>query len=238
MTEWTQTAENTAADPGALGGACFDCDGVILDSNRIKAQAFRDILAGEPPDLVEAFVKHRAAHPGLSRDALFRFFFRDLVRTDDWASLAEHATLAFVDRTLDALTTCPLVPGIERALAALAEQGVPCAVVSAAARADLETVLNRRRLRQFFRDVRGGDRSKADNVTTLLDAGRLTRPLVFFGDSIADMEAAETIGCHFVFVSGVSEWTDGLRVCTLRDHDAITDFTDPRLWTMSGGDGA
>ena len=230
----TDASSRTAAE-GALGGAIFDCDGVILDSNGLKSEAFRDILAGEPPDLVEAFVAHRAAHPGWSRDTLFRYYFRDLAQTDDWAAAAEHATLAFVDRTLDALTTCPLVEGIEQVLAALNEAGVPCAVVSAAARADLETVLNRRRLRRFFRDVRGGDQSKAGHVEALLEAGRLARPLVFFGDSVADMEAAEATGCRFVFVSGVSEWTDGLRVCASREHDAIVDFTDPRFWTSKDG---
>ena len=34
--------------------AVFDCDGVILDSNEIKTQAFRESLPGQPDELVEA----------------------------------------------------------------------------------------------------------------------------------------------------------------------------------------
>jgi beta-phosphoglucomutase-like phosphatase (HAD superfamily) len=40
--------------------AIFDCDGVILDSNPVKIDAFRVALADEDPALVEALIaEHR-----------------------------------------------------------------------------------------------------------------------------------------------------------------------------------
>ena len=36
----------------------FDCDGVILNSNEIKSNAFAQSLKDEPTDLVDAFIEY------------------------------------------------------------------------------------------------------------------------------------------------------------------------------------
>ena len=45
----------------------FDCDGVILNSNELKSEAFRDALAGEPRDKVNDLVNYHKAME-VSRD--------------------------------------------------------------------------------------------------------------------------------------------------------------------------
>jgi len=52
----------------------FDCDGVILDSNRLKSQAFADALLDEPPERIKAFVRYHKQHGGISRYEKFRYF--------------------------------------------------------------------------------------------------------------------------------------------------------------------
>ena len=61
--------------------AIFDCDGVILDSNAIKTQAFREALPGEPEDLVEQLVSFHKATGGVSRYVKLEYFFKELKKT-------------------------------------------------------------------------------------------------------------------------------------------------------------
>ncbi len=58
--------------------AVFDCDGVILDSNRLKSDAFRQSLHDEDPELVNAFISYHHAQGGVSRYVKFDYFYREL----------------------------------------------------------------------------------------------------------------------------------------------------------------
>ena len=44
--------------------AVFDCDGVILDSNQIKSEAFAYALPDDPPELVKNFVQYHKENGG------------------------------------------------------------------------------------------------------------------------------------------------------------------------------
>ena len=44
--------------------AVFDCDGVILDSNQIKSEAFAYALPDDPPELVKNFVQYHKENWG------------------------------------------------------------------------------------------------------------------------------------------------------------------------------
>ena len=216
-------------------GVVFDCDGVVLDSNGIKARAFEDILANQPQTLLERFRAYRSAHPGFTRTTLFQHYFRDLARMPDWDARADDASRLFAERTVEELTACSLVPGVERALATLNEAGLPCVIVSAGAQADLETIMARRGLRQRFAAIRGGERTKAEHIEALLAGGVIRRPLAYFGDSRADQDAAETTACEFIFVAGSSEWTTGPgpHVPTIMDFHDLAMIPGPKRTTVA-----
>ena len=53
----------------------FDCDGVILDSNKIKGNAFKHALKEFPDQCTDEFLKYHYDNGGLSRHLKFKFFF-------------------------------------------------------------------------------------------------------------------------------------------------------------------
>ena len=61
----------------------FDCDGVILDSNRLKSQAFSDALPDESLEQVKTFVEYHKEHGGISRYEKFRYYFREMKKSPD-----------------------------------------------------------------------------------------------------------------------------------------------------------
>jgi phosphoglycolate phosphatase-like HAD superfamily hydrolase len=207
-----------------LGGAIFDCDGVLLDSNRIKAEGFRIALEGEPPGAVDRFFDYFHANNGLMRDALFEHYYRSIAPRADWATCAVEATRVFGERTLRSLLSCAQISGVVQLLEALSAAGVPCAVVSAARPSDLEVILKEQCISRFFAAIRGGDGTKVAQVASLLEEGIVDKPLIYFGDSRVDMDTAESFDCLFVFVSAGTEWLDGEAVCRDRGHAVVSDF--------------
>ena len=57
----------------------FDCDGVILDSNKLKSDAFRQALEYEPEEMVEELVRYHKLNGGISRYEKFNYFYKSIV---------------------------------------------------------------------------------------------------------------------------------------------------------------
>ena len=58
----------------------FDCDGVILNSNNLKTQAFYDIALEWGSDIADEFVLYHRRHGGLSRYVKFNHFIENILR--------------------------------------------------------------------------------------------------------------------------------------------------------------
>ncbi|AMJ61517.1 HAD family hydrolase [Bosea sp. PAMC 26642] len=212
------------------GGIVFDCDGVLIDSNRVKGAAFRAALAGESEPGIARFFADFHAWPGQTRFALFARYFRDSAGYADWERRVTRSSEGFATTMQEVLTACQPLPGIDRYLDWLTSEGVPCAVVSAAQKADLDRVVVARGWSRHFVRICGAERGKPAEIEALLADGLLKRPLLYFGDTIVDMEAAEAVGARFCFVSSASEWTDGAARCGERGHAVIADFEAAPRW--------
>jgi phosphoglycolate phosphatase-like HAD superfamily hydrolase len=57
----------------------FDCDGVILDSNRIKSAAFRTVTAPFGAEASARFLDYHHRHGGISRNEKFAHFLDAIV---------------------------------------------------------------------------------------------------------------------------------------------------------------
>ena len=77
----------------------FDCDGVIINSNQIKNETFKEVLKNENVDLVSDFIKYHQDNGGVSRyekflyyykniKAINKFFFRSLLIPDIRSSIS------------------------------------------------------------------------------------------------------------------------------------------------------
>lgn len=207
----------------------FDCDGVLIDSNRVKSEAYRTALASEPPEHIDAFYAWFHAHPGHTRFALFEHFYANIAGAPDWRERVAAACAVFAGELERALHACSDVPGADAFLARLSAGGVASAIVSAALRSDLDAVVARRGWRNRFAAVCGGEKTKVAHIADLRASGVLRPGGLYFGDSSIDMDSAEATGCAFIYVSGCSEWRDGPAICRERGHRAIVDFTDPAL---------
>ena len=219
-----------AVEPSLIAGyscAVFDCDGVILDSNPIKIEAFRVALADEDPTLVEQLIAEHRATGGVSRYAkLDRFYrkIRPLQPGEDPAGLARTAAQRFAKSARLGLQTCPEVVGAREALQGFADRRVTVHVISGGDQDEVRATLEARGLAELVTGIHGSPTTKEAHLDRLFDEGELFPGGVYFGDAELDMVLAEDFGLEFVFVAGVSDWAEGRTVAAGRGHRIIEDF--------------
>jgi phosphoglycolate phosphatase-like HAD superfamily hydrolase len=182
----------------------FDCDGVILDSNKVRAKAFYNCALPYGVDHAEALEAYHILHGGVSRYVKFEVLLRDMVGvpvTDEAMKTLLHN---FSTEATIGLLKCELAPGLEAL-----RQATPQAnwiLASGADQQELRNVFAERGIASWFDGgIFGSPNNKDEILQREKASGNLRQPAIFFGDSRYDHQAASNAGLDFVFVS---RWTD------------------------------
>lgn len=206
----------------------FDCDGVVLDSNRIKTEAFR--LAAMPygDAAAAALVEHHVANGGISRFAKFRHFLDVIVPAE--ASGPDFDTLleTYAAAVRDGLATCAVAPGLDDL-----RQATPDAtwlIVSGGSQDELREVFAARKMAHWFDGgIFGSPDTKDAILARELAGGTIATPALFIGDSKYDYRAASAAGLDFVFATywtEVADWPAFVREHDLRTVAALAEVLD------------
>lgn len=193
----------------------FDCDGVILDSNPVKSEAFYKTTEHFGADLARSFVEYHQRNGGISRNEKFRYFIEQLLNRELDPSLLEQLLQNYGTICQRELMACPLITGVESFLQQL-PTAKPAYVVTGGNQQEVRSIFKQRQLAPYFRHIRGSPTSKKDNMTSLQTEGKFIGTGVYFGDARLDMELAEMFGQDFIYISGASEWTEGSKTCSDR----------------------
>jgi phosphoglycolate phosphatase len=188
----------------------FDFDGVLVDSNALKYDAyfavFRDVPAATP--LIQRVLQNDNAgdRHDVIRSILAAMLESQLISE---AAAGEHGVVARVEEygriCEDAVMLAPETPGCSPALLTLADL-CPLYINSATPEEPLRRIVARRRWGALFTDVLGRPRSKVENLEIVCERERISRgSLVFVGDSSSDQAAADRFGCPFI--AFVNDWT-------------------------------
>ena len=185
----------------------FDCDGVILNSNRVKTDAFYQTALPYGEAAAQAMVDYHVANGGVSRYLKFAHFLEQLV--PEYAAgrsgpnldeLLEH----YSNAVLEGLLSCEVAPGLEQ----LRERtpNTRWLIVSGGDQAELRHVFAQRGLAELFDGgIYGSPDTKDEILARELQNNTIQMPALFLGDSKYDYQAASTAGLDFVFLSG---WTE------------------------------
>ena len=201
----------------------FDCDGVILNSNTVKSEAFYKTTEHFGDALAREFVAYHQQYGGISRNAKFAYFIetmlgKDLQENQDLLArlLEDYGSICQRD-----LLSCPLIPGIEDFLKQTVST-TPAFVVTGGNQSEVRSVFDQRGLSDYFQLILGSPTSKHDNMKTFQSQGFFAGSGVYFGDARLDKELAEEFGQDFIYISAVSEWAEGPAHC---GDSMVADFT-------------
>ena len=202
----------------------FDCDGVLLDSNRIKTEAFRTVALEAGEIAAEKLVDHHRRHGGVSRNEKFRHFVEQILGLPPDPAMVDRLVALYAKEVRHRLLDCAVAPGLVGLREAM--PGVRWAVVSGGAQAELREVFTKRGLAPFFdAGIHGSPDDKHTLLERLRETGALDGPAVFLGDSKYDHEAAIRAGLDFVFISDWTEFEDWRGYCASHSLWAVPDLS-------------
>lgn len=205
--------------------ALFDCDGVILDSNQVKTNAFKKVLKDYPSQLVCNFIEYHKQHGGISRYQKFSYFFKEVLQIANHSAQIEKALTEFRLICIQDLVSCSEIAGVRNVLYHFNKYSIPCYVISGGDEDEIKTIFEKRGLSSFFTGIFGSPKTKEEHLKNLLKDGLLHQPSIFFGDSKLDYEVSKRFNCDFAFIYGASEWNDGLSIAEQSNFFHYRDFT-------------
>ena len=181
----------------------FDCDGVILDSNKVKTSAFYQATLPYGEAAAEAMVEHHVTNGGVSRYKKFTHFLEQIVPGKAGPDL-ELLLETYADHVHEGLLSCAIAPGLE-----MLRQHTSKAswlIVSGGDQDELRDLFVLRGIAKLFGGgIFGSPDSKDKIFATQIDSGNIKIPCIFLGDSKYDYASAKHAELDFAFIS---EWTE------------------------------
>tara|TARA_B100000886_G_scaffold332564_1_gene285434 strand:+ start:1611 stop:2264 length:654 start_codon:yes stop_codon:yes gene_type:complete len=187
----------------------FDCDGVILDSNKIKTEAFKEVLKKYPSQLVEKLIKFHRYNGGISRKIKFQYFFDNIMKIKNNKNIIKDALLQFEKIIFRKLLKAKYIRGVLKFIYLLKKNNIKIFIVSGGLEQELQKIFKHRKKKGYFNEILGSPRTKENNVSQLIKKYSLnTKNGLFFGDSRIDYKVAKKFRINFLFISEKSEWSD------------------------------
>ncbi len=191
----------------------FDCDGVVLDSNRIKTEAFYQATVCFGESAARAMVDYHVANGGVSRYAKFAYFLEHIApsaATDAKPKGLEQLLADYSAAVKQGLLECEMAEGLYD----LREQtqAARWMIVSGGDQAELREVFAARAIADWFDGgIFGSPDAKPEILAREITNGNIQHPAIFLGDSQYDYQCAKAAGLDFVFIHGWTEVADWQR---------------------------
>jgi phosphoglycolate phosphatase-like HAD superfamily hydrolase len=209
--------------------AIFDLDGVVLDSVPAKQAAFRSIFGSHPRlGEIDAYNSANLGIPRRIKLAYVLEHFLEKPASDGAVNALERLYREEIARTSGDVAPAPGVHALLHS-----KRPFDCCVNSSAPREDVVNALTDHGLIEAFVEVHGYPETKAE-VLHGLRAASPGRPLIFFGDAQADLDAAQQARVPFVAVGRGSVRGALLQIDDFRDLDLITELVLRRATSAAG----
>ena len=191
----------------------FDCDGVILNSNFQKIEAYRNtaISYGASKIQAEDLVSYHVSLTGISRNIKFKYFLKEI--------MGEHVIDSSMKKLVDTLNievitllkNCEVASGIEKLKSHTKKS--TWMVASGGDQEELRFLFKKKNIASFFEGgIYGSPSSKYQIVEEKLK-DKIFLPTLFLGDSLYDIQTAQKYNLDFIFVYGWTDLKDWKKIC-------------------------
>lgn len=175
----------------------LDFDGVIIESNALKTQAFVAVFS-RFPEHAAAMMAYHHAHVSDSRFAKFRHLATQYLGRSADDPIVDELGQAFSDEMLRQVLQCPMVPGAQAFLDDVSSR-VPVYLASVTPQDELDQIVDRRQFRRYFSRVYGCPPwTKPEAIRDILHGLGGPQDVVFVGDSAGDQRAAQETQVEFI----------------------------------------
>ena len=191
----------------------FDCDGVILNSNFQKIEAYRNtaISYGASKIQAEDLVSYHVSLTGISRNIKFKYFLKEI--------MGEHVTDSSMKKLVDNLNievitllkNCEVASGIEKLKSHTKKS--TWMVASGGDQEELRFLFKEKGIASFFEGGIYGSPSSKHQIVEEKMKDKNFLPTLFLGDSLYDIQTAQKYKLDFIFVYGWTDLKDWKKIC-------------------------
>ena len=204
----------------------FDCDGVILNSNKLKTHAFGVATSSYGLEATNQLVSYHLLNGGVSRYEKFNYFITNILnikfqKEKFLKKLLFDYSIAIKDLLLEAELTHGLQEIRDLNTDTL------WSIVSGGDELELRNVFARKGVYHLFDGgIYGSPDKKNDILITQIDKGNIKLPALYLGDSKLDHQVSIANGLDFIFVSAWTEFEYYKEYCKKYDIKSIARVYD------------
>ncbi len=184
----------------------FDCDGVVLNSNVVKTEAYFRTAKnlGATDDQAQALVDYHVKLGGISRYHKFDWYVREVLKKPVTDAAIKALLDGFSQELTMGLMQCNLAKGIFDLREAT--PNAKWSILSGGDQQEIRALFAKRKIAHLFDGGLFGSPDNKDEVLAREKSnGNLQFPALFLGDAKYDFEAASRAGLDFIFLS---DWTE------------------------------
>lgn len=182
----------------------FDCDGVILNSNKIKTQAFYEVAKVYGYEPAQILKEYHVQNGGISRYKKFEYLLANILKKPIKEQELGKLLFNFSKEVKKALLVCEVAKDIKELRDKT--RNAKWLIVSGGDQAELREVFRQRNLDIYFD---GGIFGSPDDKDVILKNEiknhNINGKSLFLGDSMYDYQAATAAKMDFIFLS---KWTE------------------------------
>ncbi len=184
----------------------FDCDGVVLNSNKTKVNAYFEVAKrnGGTDEQAKALVDYHVKLGSFPRNGKIEYYLKEIVKQPVTAETMRRYMDTFEEILDKTLMECEISPDLQALKAATPQ--ARWMLLSGGDQKELRIIFARRNLAPMFEaGIFGGPDKKEEVLAREKSNGNIQFPALFLGDSKYDHQAATNADLDFVFLS---EWTE------------------------------
>ncbi len=182
----------------------FDFDGTLVDSNRLKREAWFEVLGSQGCSRDE-ITRLLEQNPLSDRFELIARMLTEGETKEISTTLISQLAGQYNDICESGQATCPEIPGASAMLQTLS-QSMPLYLNSATPEEPLRRIVARRAWSGYFQGIYGRPDEKIAILNRILrQEDLLPTNIAMVGDGLADWQAAEAVGCIFI---SVGDWSN------------------------------
>lgn len=183
----------------------FDCDGVILNSNSLKSDAFLFAVNSYGDTYAEKLLKYHKENGGISRYEKFKFFITNILNEDFCETKNNLLLKKYSEYVKKRLLECEIAYNLfeNRTLFKTSNWYI----ISGGDQEELRYLFKIRKLESLFNGgIFGSPRNKYEILASILPNINPKDKNIFLGDSLYDYEVASYFGLDFRYISKWSEF--------------------------------
>ena len=181
---------------------CLDFDGVVVDSNSIKSEAFIELFESYEDEIKEIKI-FQQENESLSRFVKFEHIAKNILMSGMSETIVSEWLKKYSDLTIEKVCRCTEINGALDFINYF-KKIMPVYLISATPLDDLNIIIDERGYVDLFKKIYGSPLKKQDALKEIINSEHINHTdIIFIGDSQSDLIAANEVNiCFYAFNSG------------------------------------